>query len=204
MLAAMRHAPMVARPTTRRRLLGGTLAALAAVLSRSARRAVAAGSVPTGLAIPAIGVDAPVEVRTTVDGSMQDPTGAWVAAWYDDSARPGTGGNAVFAGHVDDPAGGGPALFSRLHELGRGDAIAVRGQGGETWRYRVVWRRAYPATRGPVWVELTGPTPDEAVTLITCTGAWDADAGTYQERLVVRAAKAAAADHTDVPAHPRS
>src|SRR5215831_3673382 len=132
MLAAMRRFPLVARPATRRRLLGGVLAALAGGLSGSGRPAAATGSVPTGLAIPAIGVDAPVEVRTTVDGAMQNPTGAWVAAWYDDSARPGTGGNAVFAGHVDDPAGGGPALFSRLHELGRGDEVAVRGQDGET------------------------------------------------------------------------
>src|SRR5262245_29225585 len=85
-LAAMRRFPLVARPASRRRLLGGVLAALAGELSRSGRPAAAAGSVPTGLAIPAIGVDAPVEVRTTVDGTMQNPTDAWIAAWYDDSA----------------------------------------------------------------------------------------------------------------------
>jgi LPXTG-site transpeptidase (sortase) family protein len=155
------------------------------------------------LQIPAIGVDAPVEVRTTVDGTMQDPTDPWVAAWYDDSARPGSGGNAVFAGHVDDPAGG-PALFAHLHELGRGDAINVQGAEGETWQYRVTWHRAYPATGGNIWVKLTGPTPSEAVTLITCAGAWDVAAGSYRERLVVRATKIAPADPGDVPAHPRA
>jgi LPXTG-site transpeptidase (sortase) family protein len=204
MLAGRRSFAMIARPASRRRLLGAALAAMAATLSQRDRRTLAVGSIPTALAIPAIGVDAPVEVRTTVDGTMQDPTGAWVAAWYDDSARPGTGGNAVFAGHVDDPAGGGPALFSRLHELGRGDAIAVRGQDGVTWRYRVLWHRSYPAAGGPIWVELTGPTTGEAVTLITCAGEWDAAAETYRDRLVVRAAKVATDRPGDVPAHPRS
>jgi sortase (surface protein transpeptidase) len=153
------------------------------------------------LRIPAIGVDASVEVRTTVGANMQDPTGPWVVAWYDDSARPGTGSNAVFAGHLDYP-GVGPAAFARLGDLGRGDEVVVRGDGGATYRYRVAWSRAYPAVGGP-WVELTAPTPGEVATLITCAGPWDTDRGTYRDRLVVRAARSDA-DPADVPAHPRT
>jgi LPXTG-site transpeptidase (sortase) family protein len=201
MLGRMSAALAIPPPASRRRVLRAALLALAAAV-RPARPARAAGAVPVALAIPAIGLDAPVEVRTTVDGTMQDPTDPWVAAWYDDSARPGTGGNAAFAGHVDDPAGGGPALFARLGDLGRGDAVVVRDGDGKTWRYRVAWVRTYPAAGGPVWTRLTGPTGGEAVTLITCAGAWDDRAGTYRERLVVRAARTA--DPGEAPPHPRA
>jgi LPXTG-site transpeptidase (sortase) family protein len=187
---------------SRRRLLGTALAGLAATLcGRSPVLAGAEPAVPARLRIPAIGVDAPVEVRTTVGTDMQDPTGPWVVAWYDDSARPGAGGNAVFAGHLDYP-GVGPAAFARLGDLGRGDEVVVRGDDGAVERYRVVWSRAYPAVGGP-WVELTGPTPGEVATLITCDGPWDADRGTYRDRLVVRAARVDD-DPADVPAHPRA
>ena len=118
---------------------------------------------------------------------------------------PGTGSNAVFAGHVDDPAGGGVALFARLDELGDGAPIVVEDVAGEVWRYRVVWARTYAAAGGPIWVELTGPTAADVVTLITCAGAWDERAGTYRDRLVVRAARVPAPDPGPgtVPPHPR-
>ena len=191
---------------SRRVVLGMALSVVTGMALRRSSDVTAAGHRPVALGIPAIGVDAPVEVRTTVDGTMQDPTDPWIAAWYDDSAFPGTGSNAVFAGHVDDPAGGGPALFAHLDELRPGDEIVVQGGEGEVWRYRVVWMRTYAATGGPIWVDLTGPTPGEVVTLITCAGAWDAQADTYRDRLVVRAARVITADPGpgDVPPHPRS
>ncbi len=74
------------------------------------------GVTPVAIQIAKAGVDAPIETGAIIDGMMQDPTGPWVVAWYDDLAALGEGGNAVMAGHVDywDT---GPAVFYNLVEL---------------------------------------------------------------------------------------
>ena len=38
---------------------------------------------PVGLAIETAGIDAGIEALRVVDGAMQDPTGPWVVAWYE-------------------------------------------------------------------------------------------------------------------------
>src|SRR5215210_6657587 len=38
---------------------------------------------PVGVAIEAAGIDAGIETLRVVDGAMQDPTGPWVVAWYE-------------------------------------------------------------------------------------------------------------------------
>jgi LPXTG-site transpeptidase (sortase) family protein len=157
------------------------------LLGASSARAEGDGTLPVAIRIGEIGVKAPVEVRTTVGGQMQDPTAPEVVAWYDDSARLGTGGNAVVSGHLE-VAGYGPAVFARLEELEKGDVIALLGEDGEVYRYRVVWARPYPAVGGP-WTALTGPTKRESLTLITCAPPWDPALGHYANRLVVRAVR---------------
>jgi len=143
------------------------------------------GVQPEAIKISSLGIVAPVEVRTTVGGQMQDPTGPDVVAWYDDSAPLDAGGNTVFSGHLD-LAGYGPAIFAYLNRLERGDTIVARGANDEVFRYQVVWVRSYPA-RGSDWTALTGPTARESITLITCAPPWDDATGHYANRLVVRA-----------------
>ncbi len=103
---------------------------------------------PTDLRIPKVGTDAPIEVRTTVNGTMQDPTGPWVVAWYDDSGFPGSSGNAVFAGH-ESYAGVGSAVFADLDLLTSGDHVDVTGGDGIIYRYQMTWSRIYPGIGGP-------------------------------------------------------
>ena len=71
--------------------LGAALLLLLVALAATAPEAMARprGEVPVAFKIPAIGVEAPMEVLTTVRGQMQDPTTAAVVSWYDDSARLG-------------------------------------------------------------------------------------------------------------------
>ncbi len=118
---------------------------------------------------------------------MQDPTGPEVVAWYDDSARLGAPGNAVFAGHLDF-TGFGPAIFADLKNLKRGDAIVLKGDKGGVYTYRVVDSETVRAAAGD-WGEITGPTRRPSLTLITCAGPWDEGLGHYRDRLVVRAAR---------------
>jgi hypothetical protein len=37
--------------------------------------------------------------------------------------------------------------------------------------------------------QIVGPTPNEAITLLTCSGSFDARSRTYDKRLVVRASR---------------
>ena len=91
------------------------------------------------MTIERIGVNAPV-VTYGLDANSFPivPSGAGagsIVAWYDFSARPGTGGNAVYAGHV---TWYGAAVFYSLSTLGAGDIIRLRDDRGAEVAYQVV------------------------------------------------------------------
>jgi LPXTG-site transpeptidase (sortase) family protein len=143
------------------------------------------------LLIPKIRVDASVVVKDLgSDGVMQTPDNGTDVAWYDFSGRPGAGGNAVFAGHVDYYKVG-PAVFWDLGKLQADDEIDVRLADGSTFRYAVVGKAVFPADAVPV-DQVVGRTRDEAITLITCTGTFDRSSREYDQRLVVRAKRISA------------
>ena len=148
--------------------------------------APAAPALPVRLVIPRIGIDAPVTVKSVEpDGLMQNPNGPEDVAWYDFTAPPGRGGNAVFSGHLDY-RDYGPAVFARLREVKAGDVLEVRLEDGTLHRYVVSLSALYPATSAPS-EEIVGPTGREMVTLITCEGTWQGRPQGYSHRLVVRA-----------------
>jgi LPXTG-site transpeptidase (sortase) family protein len=137
----------------------------------------------TRVRIPRIGVNAPVEIKSLDgDGVMQAPDSPSVVAWYDFSARPGTEGNTVFAGHLDF-AGVGPAVFWDLGKLQPGDEIDVADEDGRSFRYRVASVRSYAVTAdaGPIVASGGSPT----ITLITCDGTFNRATGEYNQRIVV-------------------
>jgi len=151
---------------------------------------------PMRMVIPSIGVDAPVVVLGMDENGVPlvpDWTNAqrpgWVVVWYDFSALPGQGSNAVFAGHVTwDKA---PAVFWDLGKLAVGDTISVFTQEGKELVYRVVDNFQVNAT-DPEAVGLMGPTDEDMVTIITCGGTFIPDpndpyGGNYTNRIVVRA-----------------
>ena len=148
------------------------------------------GEAPTApivrVRVPRVGIDAPVDVKS-VDGSgaMQDPEGPVAVAWYDFSAKPGTVGNIVMAGHVDYHDYG-PAVFWELRNLKSGDRVEVTLADGQTFIYEVASMDYYSASSAPV-DEIVGATPYEALTMITCGGSFDSSRLEYNERLIVRA-----------------
>lgn len=138
------------------------------------------------LVIPVANIDAPV-VTKGVDaaGVMQSPDNAYDTAWYDFSAKPGWGGNAVFSGHVDYIRVG-KAVFWNIKDLTQGDVIEIHLADGTTYKYAVTYREQFDAATAPV-DQIVGPTPAESVTLITCSGSFDAATSQYDKRLIVRA-----------------
>ena len=148
-------------------------------------RIIAEPVAPVGLSVEAAGIDAGIEAMRVIDGVMQDPTGPWVVAWYENLGAIGRAGNVVMAGHIDY-WNVGPAVFYNLSTLEPGDEVVLSGEDGNTYPFAVEWVRQYDSASMPL-EEVAGPTEGQSVTLITCGGAFDYASGLYLQRTVVRA-----------------
>lgn len=145
--------------------------------------------VPARLRIPSIGVDAAVEqVGIKGDGTMGTPSEFGDVAWYSPGAKPGSAGNAVFAGHVNN-ALTKAGVFQHLDQLKPGDYITVADASGKTLVYRVTSAEARVVDDSPQEA-LFAPTGPSRLVLITCAGEWVSSQHQYNERLVVIAAPA--------------
>ncbi|MBM4415575.1 MAG: class F sortase, partial [Chloroflexi bacterium] len=153
------------------------------------------------LRIPALGIDAPIGRRLVPpDGTLAEPIGPSdvtlydFAGWPGYGGMPGAGGNAIIAGHVDRDAflqyAGvrylGPGIFYQLAQIGEGDTIEVAA-GGRTYRYHVIWVRETNAKLENWAAIMSSDVVPEAITLITCGGAFDDASGEYTHRTIVRA-----------------
>jgi len=142
--------------------------------------------------IEKIGVDAPIATYGLDENSVPivptGPDAAEVVAWYDFSARPGTGSNAVFAGHVTWNA---DAVFRNLNTLQTGDIVRLRDDRGAEMAYRVVSNVAVDPS-DPESLKVMSPTGTEQVTIITCGGEYfrtddPVAGGDYTQRVIIKA-----------------
>jgi sortase A len=142
-----------------------------------------AGIIPAQLSIPAIKVDAKVEhVGQLPDGQMDVPKDERNVGWYQPGAKPGERGNAVLAGHVDNKTG--PSVFFHLGDLEAGDLVTVTNEHGLAYDFEVNAVESYPRNNAPL-EKVFGTSSKSSLNLITCTGTFDRDAGTHEERMVV-------------------
>jgi sortase (surface protein transpeptidase) len=149
-----------------------------------ARAIMAPAAPPSRLVVPSIGVDATVEAVALDDqGRMATPSRSDRVAWYRPGSAPGDVGNAVIDGHLDWTSG--PAVFWRLGQLRRGAPITVFRADGSQAQFVVdsTSQMPFDSSTDSLFT-LTGP---PTLTLITCSGSWDRQRGTYLQRLVVRA-----------------
>jgi hypothetical protein len=139
---------------------------------------------PVGLQIPALGLDARVvSVALEPDGQMEVPAAAEVG-WYRLGPQPGAGGSAVLAAHID--YGGAPGAFYSLPRLGVGEEVSVLGIDGTVQRFRVTDRAQIAKDE----IRLEQYFTDQGtprLTLITCGGAFDPGARSYEDNIVVTA-----------------
>ena len=144
----------------------------------------AADPSPVRLFIPKIAVDAKVESRGLDAGrTVLTPIDYHDVAWYNLGPPPGLPGNALLNGHVDWWTGS--AVFTRLSELRAGDrVIVVRGDGSRL-TFKVTASRVVAANAR--LASLFAPSRVATLTLITCTGAWDASKQSDTHRLLVTA-----------------
>ena len=140
---------------------------------------------PIRLMIPRLGLSAAVErVGLTPSGAMAAPKSPTTVAWYKYGPRPGDSGNAVIAGH-SGYRNGATAAFDDLPRLRAGDLVLVRDANGVLARFIVRGSRTFDRRAKPGGVFEDGSTTAPHLNLVTCTGAWNAAAGTHADRLVV-------------------
>jgi sortase (surface protein transpeptidase) len=140
------------------------------------------------VAVPSIGVDAPVvAVGVVVEtGAMEVPSDVDEVGWYSPGPAPGAGeGSAVLSGHVDSRSQG-PGAFFPLEQVEPGAEVAVTLADGSTRAYRVEARRRYPKQELPV-NDLFAVTGAPRLILVTCGGAFDTVDRQYSDNVVVYA-----------------
>ncbi|HVW82547.1 MAG TPA: class F sortase [Candidatus Paceibacterota bacterium] len=165
-----------------------------AALAEAAAR-VSTSTLPARLAIPAIGVDAPIDPLGIVAGDrMQAPANFTDVGWYKYGVVPGSPGIAVLYAHLDNGLGLS-GVFKDLDRLKAGDELTLTRKDGATLRFKVSDVETYPYDAVPpaaIGESSPGPGPADParVVLITCAGepTHDPSMGfTYDHRLLVTA-----------------
>ena len=143
-----------------------------------------ATSPPAGLAIAALGIDAPIEpVGVAPDGQMAIPGDVARVGWYRFGPAPGGVGNAVLAGHVDD-AEQGLGVLAPLREIAEGTEVVVTHAAGTATRWRVVSRELMDKQVLPLdAIFARAGTP--RLVLITCGGPFLPELRSYRDNVVV-------------------
>lgn len=142
------------------------------------------GIQPNTLKIPAIDVEAQVQhLGTTSTGEMAVPDNIEDVSWFSPGYQPGQNGRAVIAGHVDGVEG--PAIFWDLSKLQLGDEVLVQDE-ERTLTFKVHTMESVPLDLADVST-VFGYTSSPELVLITCSGTYDFDRRTREERLIVYA-----------------
>lgn len=142
------------------------------------------GIQPTSLQIPAIDLEAQVQhLGMTENGEMAVPENIEDVSWFSPGYEPGENGRAVIAGHVDGVDG--PAIFWDLSKLQLGDEVVVQDK-DRTLTFKVHTMESVPLDLADV-SQVFGYTSSPELVLVTCSGTYDFDRGTREERLIVYA-----------------
>ena len=122
------------------------------------------------------------------NGELATPNNIFDVGWYEASGKPGEGGTLIIDGH-----NGGPhvlGVFKNLPDLAEGDIITVERGDGTVFNYRVVENETVALADADAYMAVAARSPEpgmESVTLISCTGEWSQQQGTYLSRQFVRA-----------------
>lgn len=142
---------------------------------------------PERVAIPSLEVDSfLIDLGLNGDGSLEVPADFDVAGWYAEGPYPGDTNSppALIVGHVDSKRG--PAIFFRLKQIEIGATIEVTREDGSVAVFEVVDAKQHPKNSLPTDELYARRMPSELV-LVTCTGEFNREAGSYLDNFVVTA-----------------
>jgi hypothetical protein len=139
---------------------------------------------PVRVALPDLGIDAPVDaVGVAADGQVQIPDDVDRVGWYRFGPPPGSPGNAVLAGHVDDAVQGLGAL-APLRRVEAGAEMVLTDSSGVVSRWRVASRELIEKEELPLDALFARGGPPRLV-LVTCGGPFDPARRSYEDNVVV-------------------
>lgn len=138
---------------------------------------------PRRLTIPKLRISSEVEeLGLDKKGNMDVPKNFQDVGWYKLGYRLGENGNMVITGHLDTPTG--PAVFSELNLLTLGDEIFVDGSDSRQFVYKVYDKQIFGYSEFPLNL-VFGPSAEQSLNLITCSGVFDRQNKNYSNRLVI-------------------
>lgn len=145
-----------------------------------------ADSQPRKIEVPSVDISGCIQkVGVDQNNAIAVPTNIHLAGWYVGSALPGEKGVSIIDGHVlgryQD------AIFKALKDIKPGDIIRIQ-FGDHSWKeFETIDTNSYPVkeSKDPLFAQ--HPTADRQLTLITCSGAFDAKTQSYDRRTIVRA-----------------
>ena len=123
------------------------------------------------------------EVGPEEPGAMGTIDSNVIAAWYKYGPSPGDAGNAIINGHKSWK--GERGVFYELKEMNLGDQVVVKMSDGSYLYWYVDTVSVYPRDEVPIDVMEPRWGEEPMLTLISCTGSWDAVAGSSSKRSVV-------------------
>ncbi len=129
-----------------------------------------------------------IPMGVNVNGELATPNNIFDVGWYDASGLPGMGGTMIIDGHNGGPHVHG--VFKDLPNLAEGDLIVVERGDGVVFKYRVVENKSVLLSESDAYMSTAARSPEsgkESVTLISCTGEWSQQRGTYLSRQFTRA-----------------
>ena len=141
------------------------------------------------LILPSAGIRAAVvQVGLTPDGAMGSPDNPFVVGWFNRSAIPGEPGNALLGGHRDYQDRDGHVdvgVCWKLDETRVGDQMIMFDHATDRYYVYGVVDIAHIDPDSKDAVKYLSQTRESVVTLITCSGDFDEDTHSYDERIVV-------------------
>jgi sortase (surface protein transpeptidase) len=140
---------------------------------------------PVSVSVPAIDVRSDLlTLGLNGDGTVEVPPLGRddQAGWYEPGPAPGAVGPAVLLGHVDS-AEYGPGVFFDLGALEAGDEIEVARADDTVAVFTVDRVEVHPKDEFPT-LDVYGNTDDAQLRLITCGGAFDPGARSYEDNVI--------------------
>lgn len=119
---------------------------------------------------------------------LDTPRNIFDVGWYNRSGLPGQGGTMIIDGHNGGPRVHG--VFKDLPKLSAGDIMTIERGDGVVFKYQVVENKSVLLTEADQYMAVASTSPvagKESVTLISCTGEWSQQQGTYLSRQFTRA-----------------
>jgi hypothetical protein len=141
---------------------------------------------PVMLALPSVGVMAPVIAVGVSEGNLQVPEDPAQVGWWTSSAEAGADtGSVIIDGHVDTASGGPGALYRMgIGKLQLGDTAVVTTVLGRKINYRIYAQSVYLKAAG-LPADIFAASREPRLVLITCGGAFDSAGRTYADNVVV-------------------